>query len=65
MGDSLVTLVREALKSGKLEEFVNKTLIILILKIERPELVMQFKPIRLYTVPYEMLTKVLMNWLKL
>lgn len=51
-------------RKGVVEPFLNKTLIILILKAVGPESVSQFRPISLCTVPYKVLIKVIVNWLK-
>lgn len=59
-----MSMVWGVFEKGILEEFFNKTLLMLIPKVVGPELITQFIPISLYTVPYKVLTKVIMNWLK-
>lgn len=39
VGESLVALIKRGFDHGVLEEFVNKTLIVLISKVTRPKLV--------------------------
>lgn len=56
-------MVRNAFEKGLLEEFFNKTLIVLILKVLVLENVSQFKPISLCTASYKM-SKVIVNHLK-
>lgn len=64
VGESLVEMVRKGFKSGEVEDFLNKTLIILIPKVSGQKNVSQFRPISLCTMPYKLLTKVLVNRLK-
>lgn len=47
-----------------IEEHLNKTLIVLIPKVFGLEVVFQFCPISLCTVPYKLITTVLVNRLK-
>lgn len=64
VGDSLLAMIRKVFEGGLLESFFNKTLIVLIPKVSAPETVTQFHPISLCTVPYKLLTKVIINRLK-
>lgn len=64
VGESLVKMVRKGFDSGHVEKFLNKTLIVLIPKVPDPEVVSQFWHINLCSIPYNLLTKVLMNHLK-
>lgn len=64
VGESLISMVRGVFENGMLDEFFNKTLLVLIPKVAGPEFVTQFRPISLCTVPYKVLTKVLANRLK-
>lgn len=64
MGESLVSMVRKGFKDGEIEPFLNKTLIALIPKVPGPVDVTQFRPISLCTVPYNVLSKVIVNRLK-
>lgn len=57
-------MVRNAFENGVLEEYFNKTLLVLISKVVVPENVLHFKPISLCMVPYKVLSKVIVNWLK-
>lgn len=64
VGDSLFDMVRKGFEFGKIEEYLNKTLIILIPKVISPKVVSQFRPISLCSVPYKILSKVIVNRLK-
>lgn len=64
VGESLISIVKKGFNNGEVEAFLNKTLLVLILKVPRPELVSQFQLISLCTVPYKLLTKVIVNRLK-
>lgn len=57
-------MVIEGFKYGVLEEYFNKTLILLIPKVVVPKSVSQFKPISLCTMSYKILSKVIVNRLK-
>lgn len=61
VGEKLVSLVKDALVSGCFNPELNKTLLILITKVEEAERVSQFRPISLCTVPIKLITKVLVN----
>lgn len=59
-----MAMVRKVFENGDLEDFFNKTLIVLILKVAAPELLSQFRLISLCAVPYKILSKVIVNRLK-
>lgn len=61
VGDSLFSMIRKGFENGKVEEYLNKTLIILIPKVNGPEVITQLCPISLCTVPYKLFTKVIVN----
>lgn len=64
VGESLVLMVQKRFLTGEVEAFLNKTLIVLIPKVLGSEVVSHFRPINLCTVPYKVLTKVIVNRLK-
>ncbi|KAH1108354.1 hypothetical protein J1N35_012122 [Gossypium stocksii] len=64
VGESLVLLVKRVFENGTLERFFNKILLVLILKFVGPESITQFRPISLCTVPYKIITEVIVNRLK-
>lgn len=64
VGESLVDMVRKGFSDGIVEHYLNKTLIVLIPKVVKAEVVTQFQPISLSIVPYKVLTKVIVNCLK-
>lgn len=64
VGESLVSLVRRVFEDGILEDLFNKTLLVLIPKVAGPESITQFMPISLYTVPYKIISKVIVKRLK-
>lgn len=43
---------------------LNKTLLMLLPKVQSPELITQFKPVNLYTVLYKIITKTIANRLR-
>lgn len=55
----------ELLNSGNMQQVVNKTLLVLVPKVIWPKNFMQFRPISLCSVIYKMLTKTLVNILKI
>ena len=63
MEESVSNFVKEAFKGRKLED-VNKTLLVLIPKIEKPKFTNQFKPIFLCNVMYKCVTRIIVNRLK-
>lgn len=56
-----ISLVREALSSGNIPEELNRTLIVLIPKVAKPEKVTQFRPISLCNVALKVVSKVLVE----
>ncbi|KAA3471264.1 Retrovirus-related Pol polyprotein LINE-1 [Gossypium australe] len=58
-------MVRRVFRNGNLEDFFNQTLFVLIPKVATLELITLFRPISLCTVPYKILSKVIVNRLKL
>lgn len=64
VGGSLIFMVKRGFEFGELEEYLNKTLIILIPKVPGLEVISQFRLISLCTVPCKLLTKVFVNRLK-
>jgi hypothetical protein len=65
IGNSVTTEVLEALNTGTVPVPCNETAIVLILKVNEPDLITQFKPISLCNVLYKIISKVLANRLKL
>ena len=63
VGDSIYKLVKEAFEGRPFED-INKTLLVLTPKNEKPELMNQFRIISLYNVIYKCVTKVLISKLK-
>lgn len=51
VGESLISMVRGVFENGMLDEFFNKTLLVLIPKVAGPEFVTQFRPISLLYSP--------------
>lgn len=62
--ENLVNLVSSALHTGSFDLSLNKTVIVLIPKVEGPEYISQFRPISLCTVPLKIITKVLVDRLR-
>lgn len=56
-----MAMIRKVFEGGVLEGFFNKTLIVLIPKVSTQETMFQLHPISLCTVPYMLLTKVIVN----
>lgn len=57
-------MAKKGFLDGVVEHFLNKTLIVLIPKVIGAEVVTQFRPISVCTVPYKVFTKVIVNRLK-
>ena len=64
IGDDLIDEVLFAVNSKKIPDGWNETAVVLIPKVECPELISQFTPIRLCNVVYKVISKVLSNRLK-
>jgi hypothetical protein len=64
VGDQVTTEVLQALNTGTVPEGWNETAIVLIPKVESPELITQFRPISLCNVMYKVIAKVLAKRLK-
>ena len=62
---SFTSAILSWLNSGILPEPINHTLITLVLKIDNPEFVSDFRPISLCNVLYKIYSKVLANRLKI
>jgi hypothetical protein len=61
VGDSVVKEVCQIFSSGKMPEYLNKTLISLIPKCIGPETLSQFRPISLCNTVYKIVTKIIVN----
>lgn len=57
-------MVRKGFEDDEVKEFLNKILLVLMSKVVGPEVVTQFRMISLCTIPYKVLTKVIVNRLK-
>jgi hypothetical protein len=64
VGDEITQEVLQALNSGIIPEGWNDTTVVLIPKIDNPELVTQFRPISLCNVIYKIISKMLTARLK-
>ena len=64
MGDSIYNFAVNFFTIGELSPGINDTFLVLIPKVQRPEVVSQLRPISLCNVNYKMLTKALTNRLK-
>lgn len=58
-------MVHRAFDHGSLDPYFNKTLLVLIPKVSALDSITQFRLISLCTVPYKVLSKVIVNQLKL
>lgn len=57
-------LVARAFETGDFDGEINNTLLVLILKVEKPVGIKQFRPISLCNVIYKTLSKVLVSQMK-
>lgn len=64
VGDSLLNLINSALRDGMVDPALNRTLVVLIPKLQGPEKISQFRPISLCTVPLKIITKLLLDRLR-
>jgi hypothetical protein len=62
--EEIISAVKEFFKSGVMPEGINETAIVLIPKVDEPEMISQFRPIRLCNVIYKVLSKCLVNRLR-
>ena len=65
IGEDLIDEVLLAVNSRKIPDGWNNTTIVLIPKIDNPEVITQFRPISLCNVVYKVISKLLANRLKL
>ncbi|XP_031090858.1 uncharacterized protein LOC115995850 [Ipomoea triloba] len=65
LGESIVQLCNEFLRSGKLPKGLNTTQIVLIPKKSAPETMADLRPIALCTVAYKILAKAMANKIKI
>jgi hypothetical protein len=63
-GDDITSEVLQALNSGVIPEGWNDTTVVLIPKVDNPELITQFRPISLCNVIYKIISKMLASRLK-
>ena len=64
VGEDVISIVLNALKSGTVHESLNSTFISLIPKVKNPTRVAKFRPISLCNVVYKLIAKVVVNRLK-
>ena len=65
LGDDVTSIVLNALNSGIVHESLNSNFISLIPKVKSPKKVYDFRSISLYNVIYKLISKILVNCLKL
>lgn len=64
MGRLICNFVKSILGVMHLDLVLNRTLLVLILKIQSPERIAQFRPISLCSVVYKIITKTIVNRLR-
>lgn len=64
LGDDLVREVLQAVNTAVIPEGWNDTTVVMIPKVDNPDRVAQFRPIRLCNVVYKVISKMLSNRLK-
>ena len=64
LGDDLVDEVLQAINNATIPVGWNETTIVMIPKVDNPEIVAQFRPISLCNVVYKVISKVLSNRLR-
>ncbi|KAH9666643.1 putative ribonuclease H protein [Citrus sinensis] len=64
VGSSFCTFIIDIFNTGKIPQNVNKTPLVLILKVDHPTSLKMFRPISLYTVAYKTVTKIIANRLQ-
>uniref|UniRef100_A0A2N9H4L7 CCHC-type domain-containing protein n=1 Tax=Fagus sylvatica TaxID=28930 RepID=A0A2N9H4L7_FAGSY len=64
VGDSVVNEVRQIFSTGRMLEYLNRTLISLIPKCLGPETLSQFRPISLCNTVYKIVTKIIVGRLR-
>ena len=64
VGESVVNEVRQIFSTGKMPEYLNRTLISLIPKCLGPETLSQFRPISLCNTVYKIVTKIIVGKLR-
>ena len=64
VGESMVNEVRQIFSTGRMPEYLNRTLISLIPKCLGPETLSQFRPISLCNMVYKIVTKIIVGRLR-
>ena len=64
VGDSMIVEVKQIFRSGKMLEYLNKTLIALIPKIQGPETLGNYRPISPCNIVYKVVTKIIVARLR-
>ena len=64
VGESICKFIRGMFDGDPIPADLNRTLIVLIPKVEKPEHITQFRPISLYNVIQKLISKVVVNHLK-
>lgn len=64
MGNSVCSMVKHIMGGGTSDPIVNRTLLVQLPKVQRPERISQFRLIRLYTIAYKIGTKTVVNRLR-